>query len=201
MATKTPQKKKEEIKEKIYVIPLREKCRSVPRYRKTEKAIKTIKEFIVRHMKIRDRDLKKVKIDSYLNEMVWFNGIKNPPHKIKVKAIKEGEIVRVEAAELIGKIDFKKKKADKEIKAAEETVKKKLAEKKAAEEAAKKEEESKSEEEKKEEAEKKTVEKEKAFSGAEAAQKVAETQAKQIKKAKQPKMKEPKRPQRKALAK
>jgi len=45
--------------EREYVIPLRESRRPVPRYKKTPKSIKTIKEFIVRHMKIRDRDLKK----------------------------------------------------------------------------------------------------------------------------------------------
>ncbi|MBD3247636.1 hypothetical protein GF378_03385, partial [Candidatus Pacearchaeota archaeon] len=77
-------------KEKIYTIPLREKCRSVPRYKKTNKAVKAIKQFIVRHMKIRDRDLRKVKLNKYLNEVLWKNGIKNPPHKIKVKVHMEG---------------------------------------------------------------------------------------------------------------
>ena len=95
--------KKTEVKiekiEREYVIPLREKCRPVPRYKKTPKAIKTIKEFLVRHMKIRDRDLKKIRLDGYLNEAVWAKGIKKPPIKVKVKAIKEGEIVRVELAD------------------------------------------------------------------------------------------------------
>ena len=49
--------------ERIYVIPLRKKVKVVPRYKKANKAIRTIKEFLVRHMKIRDRDLRKIKID------------------------------------------------------------------------------------------------------------------------------------------
>ena len=82
---------KQETKEKLereYVIPLRDKIRPVPRYRKTPKAIKSIKEFIVRHMKVYDRDLRKVKIDKFLNESMWIRGIKHPTHKIKVKAVK-----------------------------------------------------------------------------------------------------------------
>ena len=50
--------------EREYVIPLREKCRSSPSYKKTPKAVKTVREFLVKHMKIRDRDLNKIKIDS-----------------------------------------------------------------------------------------------------------------------------------------
>ena len=84
--------KKTEIKtekiEREYIIPLREKCRAVPRHKRTVKAIRTIKEFLARHMKVRDRDLKKIKLDKYLNEFVWSRGIKNPIHKIKDKVIK-----------------------------------------------------------------------------------------------------------------
>ncbi|MFH1326698.1 MAG: 50S ribosomal protein L31e [archaeon] len=190
--------KKTEIKiekvEKEYIIPLREKCRPVPKYRKTEKAIKSIKEFIVKHMKIRDRDLKKVKIDGYLNEALWKRGIKKPPYKIKVKAIKEGDIVKVELVDYPTKLKFKKAREERIEKAATEVAKKKKA-KKAEEEVVK------TEEDKKEETEKKEVEKEKAAAGAEAAQKVAGAQAKTAKKMKDPQMKQPKHQQRKALAK
>lgn len=99
--------------EREYIIPLREKGRVVPIYKKTPKAIRTIKEFLVKHMKIRDRDLKKIKIDSYLNDAMWSRGIKNPPHKIKVKAIKEGDIVRVELVDFSDKIKFKKLRKEK----------------------------------------------------------------------------------------
>jgi len=99
--------------EREYVIPLREKCRPVPRYKKTPKAIKSIKEFLVRHMKIRDRDLKKIKIDSYLNEQIWMRGIKKPMHKVKVKVVKDGDFVRVYSADLPKRINFRKLREEK----------------------------------------------------------------------------------------
>jgi large subunit ribosomal protein L31e len=111
---KIPAIKTEKI-EREYVIPLREKVRVVPRYKKTNKAVKTVKEFLVRHMKIRDRDLNKIKIDTYLNEALWFRGIRKPPHKIKVKAVKEGEIVHVELADMPKKFKFKKAREEKRL--------------------------------------------------------------------------------------
>jgi len=138
--------------EREYIIPLREKIRNVPSYRKTEKAMKSIKEFIAKHMKVIDRDLRKVKIDKYLNEIIWMRGIKNPIHKIKVKAIKEGDIVRVEAIDYPERLKFKKAREEKVEGKAKAVVEKKKKEKEAAE----KKDEPKTEGEKKEEAEKET---------------------------------------------
>jgi len=186
-------KKSEEVKRE-YVIPLRAESRKVPRYRRTQKAVKAVKEFLARHMKIYDRDLNKIKIDSYLNEFLWARGIKNPPHKIKVVATKNSEgIVKVELVDYPDKLKFKKARAEKQEKSAEEISKKKK-EKKTKEI-------EKSEEEKKAEEEKKTEDKEKSVAGAEAVKKVIESEAKQIKKQKQPTMKQPKHQVRKALAK
>lgn len=125
MADKKTNTKEKTVKENIYVIPLREKCRPVPRYKKTNKAVKTIKEFIVRHMKIRDRDLRKVKIDSYLNDALWSRGIKNPPHKIKVKAYADGESVRVELVDMPKKLKDKQAREEKMLKVGEEAGMKK----------------------------------------------------------------------------
>ena len=111
--------------EREYVIPLRDKCRPVPIYRKTEKAIRSVKEFVVRHMKVYDRDLSKIKIDTYLNELLWNRGIQSPPHKIKVKVVKEGGIVRVEAVDLPNKLKFKRSRETQRAKKAEEGLKKK----------------------------------------------------------------------------
>jgi len=122
------EKKTEKI-EREYIIPLRAYYQHVPCYKRTPKAVKTIKEFLVRHMQIRDRDLNKVKINKYLNELMWLDGIKNPPHKIKVRAIKEGDIVKVEAVELPGVLDFKKKREEKISKKAKEEAGKKKAKK------------------------------------------------------------------------
>src|SRR3989338_2378917 len=124
MAEKTEAKKE---LEREYVIPLRRNWNKVPRYKRANKAIRTIKEFLVRHMKIRDGDLNKVKIDRYLNEFVWFRGIRKPPAKIKVKAVKDGEIVKVELSELPKKLALKKAKLEKREEKA--GIKKKLTEK------------------------------------------------------------------------
>ncbi len=106
------EKKTEKI-EHEYVIPLRRKYQHVACYKKTPKAIKSVKEFLVKHMKIYDKDLNKIKLDKYVNEYLWARGIKNPPHKIKVKVKKEGGIVRVELVDLPDKLKFKKLREEK----------------------------------------------------------------------------------------
>lgn len=118
------EEKKEEGRE--YIIPLRKFWGKTARYKRANKAVKGVKRFLVRHMKIYDRDLSKIKIDKYLNEFIWARGIKKPPAKIKVRAIKKGDIVMVELAELPDKLKFKKARLEKrEKKAAELGVKKK----------------------------------------------------------------------------
>ena len=183
MAKKT--ETKTETIEREYVIPLRRECNKVVKHRRANKAVKAIKEFIVRHMKIRDRDLNKVKIDRFLNEEVWFRGIKKPASRIKVKAIKEGGIVRVELAELPQSLKFKKAREDKRDKKAEGT--KKVVEKKEPKE-------EKSEEKVEEE-------KEKVKSVMEAGKEMEKAAAKQAKHMTGGKTKEPKHQQRVALEK
>ncbi len=123
---KKKQDKKNNVEEKEYIIPLREKCRVVPRYKKTNKAVKTIKEFLVRHMKIRDRDLNKIKLDTYLNQFLWRRGIKNPPHKVKVKAsLNSNGTVSAKLVELPKKLKDKKAREEKINKVAKESASKK----------------------------------------------------------------------------
>ncbi len=149
---------KKEIKtekiEREYIIPLRHRWKIVPKYKRTSKAVKAVKEFLARHMKIRDRDLDKIKIDKYLNETLWHRGIKNPPAKIKVLAVKEGDIVKVKAVDMPQNIKFKKLREEKV-----ETQAKKIAEKKKEEKKTEQEEVPKIEEkiEKKEEKENKAA--------------------------------------------
>lgn len=182
-------KKTEENKnlEREYVIPLRREFNKVPRYKKTNKAIKTIKKFIARHMKVSERDLKLVRLDKYLNEFVWSRGIKKPPAKVKVKAVKDAEgIVRVELLDMPEVLKFKKEKIERRDKKAEEKKKKKPVKK----------------EEKPSEItqEKKEDESEKKSSIVEAGQKEGKAAAKRAKH--QTKVsKQPKHQQRKALAK
>lgn len=110
--SKKGEEKKAEI-ERIYVVPLRRGFLKVPRHKRSKKAIKTLKEFLAKHMKVEDRDVNKVKLDMYLNNEVWFRGIKKPLHKIKVKVKKVDGIVYAELAEMPEVVRFKKQKDEK----------------------------------------------------------------------------------------
>jgi len=129
---------------KEYVIPLRRSWINLPRYKRTARAIKEIKEFVAKHMKVPDRDTSKVKVDVYLNNDLWFRGRKKPPAKIKVKATQEGELVKVEFVDMSEHVKFLKSKQEKKHKKAEKPIEKPAEEKP----------EEKTKEQKKEEAEK-----------------------------------------------
>jgi large subunit ribosomal protein L31e len=63
-----------------------------PRYKRSKRAMTALKAFIAKHMKSQN-----VKIGRHLNEFVWENGIKNPPHHVKINAVKEDDgIVKAE---------------------------------------------------------------------------------------------------------
>lgn len=138
--------------ERDFVIPLRKEWMKVPYYKRARKAVMAIKKFIAKHMKVAERDLNKVKIDKYLNNEIWFRGKSNPPAKLKVKAVKEGDIVRVDFVEMPDFVKFLKAKHSKFHKKTEKP-KEKPAEAKP--------EEQKTEEEKKEKIEEKKEEIEK----------------------------------------
>jgi len=184
------EKKSEEKVEREYVIPLRDKCRPAPRYRKTSKAVKTVKEFLARHMRVPDRDLNKIKLNKYVNEFLWARGIRSPPHKIKVKVVRDGENILVDLVEMPKKLGFKRAREERKEKAASEIGKKKKAEI----DAAKKAEEETEKAETKEEEEKKAAVVE---SGAE----IEKSAAKKAKHSTELHAKEPKRQKRVALKK
>ena len=82
--------------ERIIVIPLR-KTKQAPRTRRSNRAVKEVRETIMRHMKV---DADNVWIDASVNEKIWANGIRNPPNKITVKAVKfDDGLVEVSLAE------------------------------------------------------------------------------------------------------
>src|SRR3989338_9112388 len=99
-SAKTPVIVKTDKLEREYIIPLRREWLKVPMYERTGRAIKAIKKFIAKNMKVIDRDVSKVKLDVYFNNEIWFRGRANPPSKIKVKAVKEGDIVKVGLADI-----------------------------------------------------------------------------------------------------
>lgn len=77
--------------EENHTIPLRKQCLKVPRYKRTQKAIKAIREYSIKHSKNEN-----IKIGKYLNLRIWEHGMKNPPPRIKVKLIKKDDHVIVE---------------------------------------------------------------------------------------------------------
>lgn len=91
-------KEKKTTVERTYNVPLRKEWLKVPRYKRSKKAVKALKEFLSKHMKSDN-----VRIGMHLNEFIWKDGIKNPPHHVKVHVEKDDEEVR---AELAG-FDFK----------------------------------------------------------------------------------------------
>jgi len=116
----------DKILEREYVIPLRRELLKVPIYRRSERAVKAIKKFIAKHMKVIDRNVKNVRLDVYFNNDLWHKGRANPPTKVKVKAIKEGDIVRVNFVEVPEYVKFVKSKNEKVHKKSEKHAEIKL---------------------------------------------------------------------------
>jgi large subunit ribosomal protein L31e len=143
-------------------------------------------------MKVYDKDLNKIKLDKMINEVIWARGIKKPPHKIKVKAYKDGEVVRAELIDAPRKLTLKKTRLEKrEQKATEKANKKKTLMQKTKE--TKKEKPEEKQEESKEVKEKKAAVKEEG-------KKIEKQAAKQMKHQSGGKTKQKTQPQRKALA-
>jgi large subunit ribosomal protein L31e len=99
--------------EREYIVPLRREFHRAKNYKRARRAVIALEEFIAKHMKVEDRDLKKVKIDKYVNEEIWHKGIKNPVHKIKVKAVKKAGIVYVTLAEPAPIVKFRMAREEK----------------------------------------------------------------------------------------
>jgi large subunit ribosomal protein L31e len=82
------------LKEQIYVIPLRD-VKIAPRWKRSPRAMKEIREFLAKHMKSEN-----VKIDKSINEKIWEHGCEKPPRKIRIRAMKfEDGQVQAELAE------------------------------------------------------------------------------------------------------
>lgn len=77
-----------------YNVPLRSSFIKAVKYKKTNKAVKSLKEFISKHMKA---DIKNVKLGQHVNETLWARGDCKPPHHVLVDCEKNEEgIVKVE---------------------------------------------------------------------------------------------------------
>lgn len=81
--------------EQIYTIPLKS-TRRVPRWQRSNRAIKEIREYLAKHMKA---DQEKIHLDASINEKIWERGSKKVPSKIRIKAMKfEDGVVEAEVA-------------------------------------------------------------------------------------------------------
>ena len=88
---------KEIVEERFYTIPLG-KTWIMPPNKRAPKAIRIIRDFIRRHMKLEakaegeeeeETEPKRVIISNEVNEKIWSRGIEKPPRKIRVRAAKD----------------------------------------------------------------------------------------------------------------
>ena len=104
--------------ERTYTVPLRRAFVNTPRHRRTNKAVKTVRAFMQKHMKA-----ERVKIGQHLNRFLWENGIRNPPGRVTVTARKDDEgivTVELEGKEYLGTVQAE------EVKEQDEGLKGKL---------------------------------------------------------------------------
>lgn len=94
-------KEEEIVEERIYTIPL-SKAWIAPPNKRTPRAIRMIKAFVTRHMKLElhergaegemeEEEPKRLILSNEVNERVWSRGIQKPPRKIRVRAAKDKE--------------------------------------------------------------------------------------------------------------
>ena len=95
-------KRKEEVEEEIveerfYTIPLG-KAWLMPPNKRAPKAMRIIKDFVKRHMKLEARkegadeeesETRRLIVSNEVNEKVWSRGIEKPPRKIRIRAAKD----------------------------------------------------------------------------------------------------------------
>lgn len=92
----------DEIIKRTYTVPLRRGFANTPRYRRANKAVTILKDFLKKHMKSDT-----LKLGPKLNELLWQHGMRNPPGKVKVDVTKDKEgVVRAELSG-VTYVDFK----------------------------------------------------------------------------------------------
>lgn len=70
--------------ERVYTIPLGV-VKSVPIYRRSNRAMAEVRKYLARHMKTPAED---IKIDPGLNAAIWARGDMKPPLRVRVRAVK-----------------------------------------------------------------------------------------------------------------
>ena len=87
--------KPETVDERVYTIPLG-KAWIVPRRKRAAKAVRLLRRFVERHMKVgaeptEEEEPGRLVISNEVNERIWSRGIEKPPRRIRVRAAKDVE--------------------------------------------------------------------------------------------------------------
>ena len=78
------------VEEKIFVLNLRKQLVKTPKWERSKRAIGLLRQSLEKKLKTN-----KIKIDSALNKHIWCRGGKNPPTKIRLRIVKEGDTFKV----------------------------------------------------------------------------------------------------------
>jgi large subunit ribosomal protein L31e len=92
-----PEEEEEEeiIDERIYTVPLRKAYWTGSRLRRSNRAVRVLREFVERHMKPEE-----LLIQPEVNDRIWARGIQKPPRRVRIRATKNSDnLVRVYLAE------------------------------------------------------------------------------------------------------
>ncbi|MFX1367938.1 MAG: 50S ribosomal protein L31e [Promethearchaeota archaeon] len=83
------------VDERIYTVPLRKAYWTGSRLRRSNRAVRILRQFVERHMKPEG-----IVIQPEVNERIWSRGIQKPPRRIRIRATKNtDDLVRVYLAE------------------------------------------------------------------------------------------------------
>ncbi len=102
---KKKEKEEDIVEEKVYTVPLGRAWISTRRKR-APRAMRLLKGFIQRHMKIKiepeeaEVEAERLVVSNEVNEKIWSRGIEKPPRKIRIRAVKDKEgVITVYLAE------------------------------------------------------------------------------------------------------
>ncbi|MHA2503001.1 MAG: 50S ribosomal protein L31e [Candidatus Kariarchaeaceae archaeon] len=76
------------VEERTYTIPFYPKLNSIPRTKRAQRAVKMVRDFVMKHMKVED-----VWISQDVNEEIFKRGMQKPPRKITIRAEKADDDV------------------------------------------------------------------------------------------------------------
>ncbi|MBS3075687.1 60S ribosomal protein L31 [Candidatus Pacearchaeota archaeon] len=111
---KTKKSEAKLVLEREYIVPLRREWLKVAKFKRANRAVKALKKFLARHMKVYDRDLRKIKLDIILNNELRFRGMRKPLSKVHVKAKKfDDGNVKVELVKIPEHIRFARLREEK----------------------------------------------------------------------------------------